>query len=101
MLSNDGLCIAVVQSRNDKGLVKKLCSVLCKEGPDLSDVVQCKRAVFAIYIYIYIYIYIKRISYFFACLLTCHIGTCRNLFFLLSSLFLVSFFYSDSFSHRH
>ncbi len=27
------------QSRNDKGLDKKLCSVLCKEGPDLSDVV--------------------------------------------------------------
>ncbi len=24
--------IAVVQSRNDKGLGKKLCSVLCKEG---------------------------------------------------------------------
>ncbi len=41
--------------------------------------------------YIYIYIYIKQISYFFACLLACHIGTCRNLFFLLSSLFLVSF----------
>ncbi len=34
--------IAVVQSRNDKGLDKKLCSVLlCKEGSDLSDVVQC------------------------------------------------------------
>ncbi len=26
-------------ARNDKGLDKKLCSVLCKEGPDLSDVV--------------------------------------------------------------
>ncbi len=35
---------SVVQSRNDKGLDKKLCSVLCKEGPDLSDVVQCKPA---------------------------------------------------------
>ncbi len=29
----------MVQSRNDKGLDKKLCSMLCKEGPDLSDVV--------------------------------------------------------------
>ncbi len=31
--------ITAVQSRNYKGLDKKLCSVLCKEGPDLSDVV--------------------------------------------------------------
>ncbi len=31
--------IAVVQSRNDKGLDKKLCSMLCQKGPDLSDVV--------------------------------------------------------------
>ncbi len=30
---------AVVQSRNDKGLDKKLCSMLCQKGPDLSDVV--------------------------------------------------------------
>ncbi len=36
--------IAVVQSRNDKGLDKKLCSMLCQKGPDLSDVVQCKPA---------------------------------------------------------
>ncbi len=27
--------IAVVQSRNDKRLDKKLCSMLCKEEPDL------------------------------------------------------------------
>ncbi len=27
------------QSRNDKGLDKKLCSMLCQKGPDLSDVV--------------------------------------------------------------
>ncbi len=33
-----------LQSRNDKGLDKKLCNVLCKEAPDLSDVVQCKPA---------------------------------------------------------
>ncbi len=31
--------IAVVQPRNDKGLDKKLCSMLCQKGPDLSDVV--------------------------------------------------------------
>ncbi len=31
--------IAVVQSRNDKGLDKMLCSMLCQKGPDLSDVV--------------------------------------------------------------
>ncbi len=30
---------AVVQSRNDQGLDKKLCSMLCQKGPDLSDVV--------------------------------------------------------------
>ncbi len=36
--------IAVVQSRNDKGLDKKLCSMLCQKGPDLSDVVKCKPA---------------------------------------------------------
>ncbi len=30
-----------VQSRNDKGLDKKLCSMLCKEGP---DIVQSKPA---------------------------------------------------------
>ncbi len=29
----------VVQSRNDKGLDKKLCSMLCQKGPDVSDVV--------------------------------------------------------------
>ncbi len=29
----------VVQPRNDKGLDKKLCSVLCQKGPDFSDVV--------------------------------------------------------------
>ncbi len=28
-----------LQPRNDKGLDKKLCSMLCQEGPDLSDVV--------------------------------------------------------------
>ncbi len=33
-----------VQSRNDKGLDKKLCSMLCQKGPDLSDVVKCKPA---------------------------------------------------------
>ncbi len=38
-LDEGGKFIAVVQSRNHKGLDKKLCSVLCKEGPDLSDVV--------------------------------------------------------------
>ncbi len=31
--------IAVVQPRNDKGLDKKLRSMLCQKGPDLSDVV--------------------------------------------------------------
>ncbi len=31
--------IAVVQPRNDKGLDKKLRSMLCQEGPDFSDVV--------------------------------------------------------------
>ncbi len=31
--------IAVVQSRNDKGLDKKLCNMLCQKGPGLSDVV--------------------------------------------------------------
>ncbi len=36
--------ITVVQSWNDKGLDKKLCWMLFKEGPDLSDVVQCKPA---------------------------------------------------------
>ncbi len=36
--------IAVVQPRNDKGLDKKLCSMLCQKGPDLSDVVYCKPA---------------------------------------------------------
>ncbi len=30
--------IAVVQPRNDKGLDKKLCSMLCQEGPDFPDV---------------------------------------------------------------
>ncbi len=44
--------IALVQSRNDKGVDKKFCSMLRKEMPDLSDVVQFKpafRAVFAIW----------------------------------------------------
>ncbi len=31
-------------ARNDKGLDKKLCSMLCYKGADLSDVVQCKPA---------------------------------------------------------
>ncbi len=31
--------IAVVQPGNDQGLDKKLCSMLCQKGPDLSDVV--------------------------------------------------------------
>ncbi len=38
------MSIAVVQSGNDKGLDKKLCSMLCQKGPDLSDVVKCKPA---------------------------------------------------------
>ncbi len=33
-----------VQPNIDKGLDKKLCSMRCKEGPDLSDVVKCKPA---------------------------------------------------------
>ncbi len=32
------------QPRNDKGLDKKLCSMLCQKGPDLSEVVKCKPA---------------------------------------------------------
>ncbi len=32
------------EPRNDKGLDKKLCSMLCQKGPDLSDVVNCKPA---------------------------------------------------------
>ncbi len=34
--------IAVVQPGNDKDLVKKLCSMFCQKGPDISDVVQYK-----------------------------------------------------------
>ncbi len=33
------MSFAVVQPENDKGLDKKLCSMLCQKGPDLSDVV--------------------------------------------------------------
>ncbi len=36
--------LQVVQSRNGKGLDKKFCCMLCKEGPDRSNVVQCKPA---------------------------------------------------------
>ncbi len=36
--------MAVVQPRNDKGLGKELCSMLCQKGPDISDVVKCKSA---------------------------------------------------------
>ncbi len=38
------LTTALVQPRNDKGLDKKLCSMLCQKGPDLSDVVKYKPA---------------------------------------------------------
>ncbi len=31
--------IAIVQPRNDKGLDKKFCSMLCQIGPAISDVV--------------------------------------------------------------
>ncbi len=41
---NGSPAIAVVQPRNDKGLDKKLCSMLSQKGPDLSDVVKCKPA---------------------------------------------------------
>ncbi len=44
MFDGSPASIAVVQSRNDKVLDKKLCSMLCQKGPDLSDVVQCKPA---------------------------------------------------------
>ncbi len=38
-----------MQSRNDKGLDKNLSCMLRKEGSDLSDVVQCKPAIFAMW----------------------------------------------------
>ncbi len=44
------MSIAIVQPRNDKSLGKKLCSMLCLEGPDPPDVVQCKLA-WSIFLY--------------------------------------------------
>ncbi len=39
MFESSQKSIAVVQPRNDKGLDKKLCSMLCQKGPDPYDVV--------------------------------------------------------------